>query len=106
MAWKQLSADYVSPVRVRALKKPAQDPDPGIGQGLVRATLNKHEKVRSAALVAIARYGDTSLACEILPHLADKKAAVRYASAAALLRLSALAHIDCPHSNPHEAAGP
>ena len=95
IAWKEMSADYMSPVRVRALKRLALDPDPRIGQGLVRTTFDRHEKVRASALAANARHGNHSLACQIIPHLADKKASVRYA-AAAILRLSVPAAVDWP----------
>ena len=94
MIWQELSHDYVSPVRVNALKKLANDPDPRIGEGLVRAASDKHTIVRVAALFAIARHGDPGLVSAIEPHMMDKKAAVRYTAAAAFLRLSALLPVD------------
>jgi HEAT repeat protein len=94
MMWQELSHDYVSPVRVNALKKLANDPDPRIGEGLVRAASDKHTTVRVAALSAIARHGDPSLISAIEPHMKDKKAAVRYTAAAAFLGLSALLSVD------------
>jgi HEAT repeat protein len=41
-----------------------------------------------AALSAIARHGDISLIGPITPYMADKKTAVRYTAAAAILKLS------------------
>jgi HEAT repeat protein len=94
MMWQELTHDYMSPVRVNALKKLANDPDPRIGEGLVRAASDKHTTVRVAALSAIASHGDPGLISAIEPHMKDKKAAVRYTAAAAFLRLSALLPVD------------
>ncbi len=89
MVWKELSKDYASPIRIKALKKLENDPDSRISKGLLKAASDKHSTVRVAALFAIARHGDPSLIDSISPYLADKKASVRYAAAAAILRLSA-----------------
>jgi HEAT repeat protein len=94
MNWRELFHDYVSPVRVNALKKLANDRDPRIGEGLVRAASDTHTTVRVAALSAIARHGEPGLISAIEPHMTDKKAAVRYTAAAAVLRLSALIAVD------------
>jgi HEAT repeat protein len=94
MALGELSRDYVSPMRVRALLKLEKDPDPGISKGLLTAASDKHWTVRAAALSAIARHGDVRLIGPITPCMADKKAAVRYTAAAAILRLSALRPTD------------
>jgi HEAT repeat protein len=94
MMWQELTHDYMSPVRVNALKKLANDPDPRIGEGLVRAASDKHTTVRVAALSATASHGGSSLISAIEPHMKDKKAAVRYTAAAAFLRLSALLPVD------------
>jgi len=90
MMSQDFSKDYVSPVRITALKKPENDPDPSISRGLVRAASDKHWTVRVAALAAIARHGDANLIGPITPYMSDKKPAVRYTAAAAILRLSAL----------------
>lgn len=104
--WQELSRDYASPVRIRALRKLAQDPDPRIGGGLLKAAFDKHATVRIAALAAIARHNDPSLGCGILPLLRDKKPAVRYAAAAAILRLSAIAPLDCSPPDAPALSGP
>jgi len=88
IVWRELSKDYVSPVKVNALKKLANDPDIRIGQALVKAASDKHPKVRVAAMRALALHGDPQLIVAIEPHMMDKKPAVRYMAAAAVLRLS------------------
>jgi len=88
IVWREFSKDYVSPVKVNALKKLANDPDVRIGQALVKAASDKHPKVRVAALRALALHGDPKLIVAIEPHMMDKKPAVRYMAAAAVLRLS------------------
>ncbi len=94
MAWQELSKDYVTPVRLNALKKLANDPDSRIGEGLLNAACDKHGSVRVAALFAIGHHHDPSLLLPIAPHMMDKKAPVRYMAAAAVLRLSALVPAD------------
>ena len=89
LAYRTLTKDYRSPVELEALKKLGPNPDPRIGEALVRATTDKNWKVRVAALSAIAIHGDPGLASAITPCMTDKKPAVRYTAAAALLRLSA-----------------
>jgi HEAT repeat protein len=90
MMWQELSKDYVTPAHVNALKKLANDPDLRIGRALVKATSDKHWAVRVAALDAIARHGDVNLTGVVTTHMDDKKAAVRFTAAAAVLRLSSL----------------
>jgi HEAT repeat protein len=75
---------------VNALKKLENDSDVRIGKALVKAASDKHWTVRVAALSAIAHHGDPGLIYSITPNMTDKKAAVRYTAAAAVLRLSAL----------------
>jgi HEAT repeat protein len=94
MLWKELSKDYASPMRIKALKKLENDPDSRISKGLLKAASDKHWTVRVAALFAIARHDDPSLIGPITPYMADKKAPVRYTAAAAILRLSALVPTD------------
>jgi HEAT repeat protein len=89
MVWKELSVDYTSPTRIKALSKLENDPDSGIITALLKAASDKHWTVRVAALSAIARRGDVSLIGPITPYMADKEAAVRYTAAAAILKLSA-----------------
>jgi HEAT repeat protein len=90
MVWEELAKDYGTPVRINALKKLGNDPDPRIGEALIKAAFDKHWTVRVAALSAIARHGDPSFLGRIIPLMKDKKAPVRFAAAATVLRLSAL----------------
>jgi HEAT repeat protein len=94
MVTQELAKDYGTPVRVNALKKLANDPDPRIGEALIKAAFDKHWTVRVAALSAIASHGDPSLTGPIMPLMKDKKAPVRFAAAATVLRIPALATIE------------
>jgi len=94
MVTQELAKDYGTPVRVNALKKLANDPDPRIAEALIKAAFDKHWTVRVAALSAIASHGDPSLIGPIMPLMKDKKAPVRFAAAATVLRMSALATIE------------
>jgi HEAT repeat protein len=85
----RVSKDYSTPMPIKAFNKLAGDPDSRIGGALVQATLDKHWTVRAAALSAIARHGDPRLISAVTPPLTDKKPAVRYTAAAAVIRLSA-----------------
>jgi HEAT repeat protein len=104
MLWKELSHDYASPMRIKALTKLENDPDSRISKGLLKAASDKHSTVRVAALFAIARHGDVSLIGPITPFMEDKKADVRYTAAAAVLRLSALVPADGISVSDDEAA--
>ncbi len=90
MVTQELSKDYGTPVRVNALKKLGNDPDPRIGEALIKAAFDKHWTVRVAALSAIARHGDPRFLSRIIPLMKDKKAPVRVTAAATVLRLSVL----------------
>ena len=94
MIYRELSHDYVSPIRINALKKLENDRDPQIEKGLLRGASDKHWRVRVAALSTIARHEEPSLIPAIEAHMKDKKAAVRYTAAAAVLRLSARERVD------------
>jgi|SRR5271156_2346389 len=90
MVWEELAKDYGTPVRINALKKLGNDPDPRIGEALIKAAFDKHWTVRVAVLSAIARHGDPSVLGRIVPLMKDKKVPVRCTAAATVLRLSAL----------------
>jgi len=90
MVMQELAKEHGTPVRINALKKLGNDPDPRIGEALVNAAFDKHTTVRVAALSAIAHHGDPSFLGRIIPLMNDKKAPLRLAAAAAVLRLSAL----------------
>jgi HEAT repeat protein len=87
-AVKMLTKDDVSPVRAAAAKILANDKDPRSGEALVKAASDKSWIVRAAALDAIARRGQRSLAAQIEPQLEDDKDLVRYVASAAIIRLS------------------
>jgi HEAT repeat protein len=76
-----------SPVRAAAASMLASDPDPASGKALVNAMQAKRWVVRVAALEAIAKRGDPELRLKIEPFMYDMKEEVRFAAAAAVLRL-------------------
>lgn len=76
-----------SPVRAAAASMLASDPDPASAKALVKAAQAKSWVVRVAALEAIAKRGDPALRLKIEPLMYDEKEEVRYAAAAAVLRL-------------------
>jgi HEAT repeat protein len=76
-----------SPVRAAAASMLASDPDPSSAKALVNAAQGKSWVVRVAALEAIAKRGDPGLRLKIEPLMYDEKEEVRYAAAAAVLRL-------------------
>jgi HEAT repeat protein len=86
--YQTLAKDYDAPILVDAAKKLANDPDPRVGQALVKAASTKNWKVRVAALEAIAHRGDPRVLDAVLAHVSDKNHAVRCAAAAAVVRLS------------------
>ena len=90
-AFKTLHADDVSPVRAAAAKMLANDTDEESGQALVKATSDKSWIVKTAALEAIAKRGDSQLLDGILPAMMDDNTSVRCTAAAAVIRLSTLA---------------
>ncbi len=60
-AFKSLRVDDVSPVRAAAAKMLVNDTDPESGQALVKAASDKSWIVKTAALEAIAKRGDSQL---------------------------------------------
>lgn len=89
-----LSKDRTSPVRAAAARVLINDPDPRIGEALVRAVLDKSWMVRASALLAIAKRGDPRLLDAIVPTLSGKNGVVRFTAAAAVIRLSTIAELD------------
>jgi len=65
----------------------AKDPDPRTGKLLLTVSQNRNSVLRVAALQAIAKRGDLTLLSGIEPRLSDSKREVRYAAAAAIIRL-------------------
>jgi HEAT repeat protein len=87
-AFKRISKDDHTPVRVAAAKELAADRDPRIDAALARACSDKKQPVRAAAVFAIAKRDDPALLNVITPLLDDNNEIVRYDASAAVLRLS------------------
>ena len=87
-AIRALKKDDSSPVRAAAARVLAEDPDPDTASALLTAASDKNWLVRAAALDAIARRNDASLAEKIEPHLDDPKEEVRFTAAAAIIHLA------------------
>jgi len=87
-AFKRITKDDRTPVRVAAVKDLATDRDPKIDAVLARACSDRKSSVRAAALYAIAKRDDPALLNAITPALEDKNDIVKYEAAAAVLRLS------------------
>jgi len=83
-----VSKDNTSPLRAAAARILVNDPDPRIGQALVRAVSDKSWIVRASALLAIAKRGDSEFLNGIVPALSDKNGIVRCTAAAAVIRLT------------------
>ncbi len=91
MAVRTVTKDSSAPVRATAAKVLADDPDPVTQNMLAQeAVSDKSELVRIAALEALAKRGDPSAIEKIADALHDPKYGVRYAAAAAILRLEEL----------------
>lgn len=76
----------------------ATDPEPRTSRLLLTTTRNRNWVLRVAALQAIAKRGDSTLAPGLEPRLADSRREVRLAAAATLIHLDDLAKV-------HTAAG-
>lgn len=91
-AWKTLTHNDATVVKVAAALKLANDPDPASGRALANACQDDKWQVRAAAANAIAKRGDTSLIKTLTPLLNDESDTVRYESAASLIWLSQHPH--------------
>ncbi len=89
-AYRTMHKKDPNPVRAVAATLLAQDPDPATAKALVNATKDKDWIVRAAAVEAIAQRGDPSLLPKVQLGFSDKNPKVRYSSAAAVIRLSAI----------------
>jgi hypothetical protein len=87
-AAKAITKDDTSPVRAAAARILINDPDPRVGQALVRAVSDKSWIVRASALLAIAKREDPEFLNAIVPPLSDKNGVVRSTAAAAVIRLT------------------
>jgi HEAT repeat protein len=74
----------------------AKDPAPRTGKLLLTVSQNRNWVLRVAALQAIAKRGDPVLLPGIEPRLSDSKREVRYAAAAAVIRLEDAAKVTTP----------
>ena len=90
-AAKMVRKDATSPVRAAAARDLANDPDPRVGQALVKAASDKSWVVRASALLAIAKREDPKLLDSVVPALSDTNQTVRCTAAAAVIRLTAAA---------------
>lgn len=68
----------------------ANDPEPDVGEALVRTAEDKDWRVRAAALDAIALREDGTLISRIVPAMDDKNDIVRFTAAACVAHLSGL----------------
>src|SRR5579864_879960 len=89
-AYRTMHKKDPNPVRAVAATLLAHDPDPATSQALVNATKDKDWIVRAAAVEAIAQRGDPSLLPKVELRFSDRNPKVRYSSAAAVIRLSAV----------------
>jgi HEAT repeat protein len=86
-AWKTITKDNTSAVRIVAAERLAKDPDPKSGRALAQSCSDGKASVREAAVDAIAVRGDPALIDALMPLLDDGNDGVRYDAAAAILRL-------------------
>lgn len=88
-AYRTVAKNDNSPVRAAAARFLARDPDPISTDALVQTALtDKNELVRQAALDALAERGDRKCIGLLTKNLEDEKEAVRYRTAATIIRLS------------------
>ena len=90
-AFRLLTKQDPSPIRASAASELASDPDPRSGAALTQAVRDKNWIVRVAALRAIAMRGDHESLDAVAAATQDKRAEVRFAAAAAVIRLTAQA---------------
>lgn len=87
-AYRTLAKHDGSPVRAAAARFLAHDPDPISEDALVQTALSDSSRdVRQAALDALADRGDPLCAKRLLKNLDDSNDAVRYRTAATILRI-------------------
>lgn len=77
-------------LRTAAAKVLAKDPDPASTKTLADAAGDKSWLVPAAALEALAKRGGPAVLDTISLGMSDKKEAVKYTAAAAVLRLTAI----------------
>ena len=92
-AYRQLMKHDSSPVRAAAARYLALDPDSISEDALIQvAVADKHIVVRQAALDALAQKSDPKCIHRLAINLDDDKSAVRYRTAATIIRLGSTEH--------------
>jgi HEAT repeat protein len=90
-AYRAMTKKDSAPVRAAAARILALDPDPVSEDALLQSALaDKNAIVRQAALDAIAQRGNPKCIDRLLKNLSDNNDAVRYRTAATILRLSSM----------------
>lgn len=87
-AFRRLTHDTSTPVRVAAAQKLAEDPDPKSGEALAVACADKKWEVRAASADALSERGDPRLLHAVIPLLEDENESVRNEAAGAVIHLS------------------
>jgi HEAT repeat protein len=100
-AYQTIMKDRKSGIAAKAalISALAKDPEPRTGRLLLTVSQNKNWVLRVAALEAIAKRGDPALQQGIEPRLSDSKREVRFAAAAAAIRLADVAHAQTAGTN-------
>jgi HEAT repeat protein len=87
-AWKTITHDEGSSIRVLAATRLAHDPDPKSADALIEFRFDKKWQVRAAVVNAIAERRDRSLLDPVIALLDDENDNVRYDAAATVVQLS------------------
>lgn len=92
-AYRQIRGHDASPVRAVAARSLARDPDPVSEDALIQVALSdKSVPVRLAALDALSERDDRRSIERLMKNLSETELAVRYRTAAVILRLSQTGH--------------
>jgi HEAT repeat protein len=86
-AWKTITSDKTSAVRVLAAQRLAKDPDPKSADALIQSRFDKSWQVRAAVVSAIAERRDRSLLGPAAELMDDGNDNVRYDAAATVVQL-------------------
>ena len=86
-AWKTITSDNTAVVRVLAVERLAQDPDPKSADALIQSRFDKSWHVRAAVASAIAERRDRSLLEPVAAMMDDGNDNVRFDAAASVVQL-------------------
>ena len=86
-AWKTITQDNAAAVRVLAVERLAQDPDPKSADALIQTRFDKSWQVRAAVASAIAERLDRSLLEPVAAMMDDSNDNVRFDAAASVVEL-------------------